>query len=285
MPIPPKACSNEHRESDQRRRTRRRPARLARAPASGAPGRAARSRSRARRSPRAASAFIAGSSASTCFSSGRVGCPAEQHERTDRRDHPAAGPRDASGGRAERRIRAGHLLPGGAIVGALRARSAVGGAGRRCREGAPRCRRSRRRAGRPRAPRRPASSTDSRTRAPAPIAAPGADHQRAVEPRPVADRRALAEQHGAARARRRRRGPPRRPSSSSPAGSTSTAPGEHVEVALQVLGQRADVVPVGVGDVDAERDVARRAAPGRRRGRSRPPRWSGKWSKISGSST
>ena len=101
----------------------------------------------------------------------------------------------------------------------------------------------------------PGSSTDSRTRAPAPTCAPGPITTGPSSRAPVADPRALAEQHR----------PVELDLVAEPAagvGVDELAGGldvdrarEHVEVALQVLGQRADVVPVGVGDVDAERDV------------------------------
>ena len=149
-----------------------------------------------------------------------------------------------------------------------------------------RCRRSPRPAGRRRDARRPAAAPTRASRAPAPMLRPRADARAAppgrapsptstpspsstgpVDLSPVAEARRVAVVDQLAR------------------GLDADRAGEHVEVALQVLGQRADVVPVVV-DRRGRRTARRpRAAPGRRRGRSRPPAWSGKWSKISGSST
>ena len=110
-----------------------------------------------------------------------------------------------------------------------------------------------------RRPRRPGPRiTGPSSRAPSTDLRPLADQHPAAELDPVAERAAGLGVDDLAR------------------GLDPDRPGEHVEVALQVLGERADVVPVGVGDVDAERDVVRRAAPGTRRARSRPRRWSGK---------
>ena len=82
--------------------------------------------------------------------------------------------------------------------------------------------------------------------------APVADDRGAVDADAVAELDALADQR-----RARDLGPvssglaERTPSATSGApGSTSTAPPERVEIALHELGDRADVVPVGVDLVE-----------------------------------
>ena len=100
-----------------------------------------------------------------------------------------------------------------------------------------------------------------------PAAPPAGRRRRSARPSSPARRRITAGSSSLGR-------PPLR--ASSPAGSTPTAPLDDVEVALQVLRDRADVVPVARrsrGHGTARRG---RAAPGRRRVRSRRTCSSGK---------